>query len=113
MTNWESLYEKALDKVEASIRKVRGVLLAYNTNIDAIKYLKREDLEKRIEKVGKEEVLRYSEELPKEIETIPQLLGSILWSIKRGKAAELLVVSREVREYMRKWGWDELRMGDK
>ncbi|HII60192.1 ADP-specific glucokinase [Pyrococcus horikoshii] len=111
MTNWESLYEKALDKVEASIRKVRGVLLAYNTNIDAIKYLKREDLEKRIEKVGKEEVLRYSEELPKEIETIPQLLGSILWSIKRGKAAELLVVSREVREYMRKWGWDELRMG--
>ncbi|CAB50359.1 ADP-specific glucokinase [Pyrococcus abyssi] len=109
--SWDEMYRDAYERVLNSIGKIKGVMLAYNTNIDAIKYLKREDLERRIEEAGKDEVLRYSDELPKKINTIQQLLGSILWSVKRGKAAELLVEDREVRNYMRQWGWDELRMG--
>ncbi|AEC52120.1 ADP-dependent glucokinase [Pyrococcus sp. NA2] len=108
---WDELYSEAYGKVLKAIKSVKGVILAYNTNIDAIKYLKREDLERRIEEAGKGEVLKYSDELPKKINTVQQLLGSILWSVKRGKAAELLVEDRGVREYMREWGWDELRMG--
>ncbi len=108
---WDGLYASAFERVKASMGNVKGVLLAYNTNIDAIKYLERGDLEARIEKAGKEEVLRYSEELPEKITSVPQLLGSILWSVRRGKAAELFVESCPVRFYMRRWGWDELRMG--
>ena len=108
---WDALYSSAFEKVREGIGKVGGVLLAYNTNIDAIKYLEKDDLEERIERAGKEEVLRYSEELPEKITSVPQLLGSILWSIRRGKAAELFVESPSVRLYMRQWGWDELRMG--
>ena len=108
---WEGLYASAFERVKANMGKVNGVLLAYNTNIDAINYLERRDLEERIERAGKEEVLRYSEELPERITSVPQLLGSILWSIRRGKAAELFVESCTVRFYMRQWGWDELRMG--
>ncbi|MFA4647534.1 ADP-specific glucokinase [Pyrococcus kukulkanii] len=111
MTEWEGLYKGAIEKAIKSVPKVKGVLLGYNTNIDAIKYLNSKDLEKRIEKAGKEEVLKYSEELPEKITSIPQLLGSILWSIRRGKAAELFVESCPVRFYMKRWGWDELRMG--
>lgn len=69
------------------------------------------DLEERIIKAGKEEVIKYSEELPDKINTVSQLLGSILWSIRRGKAAELFVESCPVRFYMKRWGWNELRMG--
>ncbi len=108
---WDGLYASAFERVKANMGKVNGVLLAYNTNIDAINYLERRDLEERIERAGKEEVLRYSEELPERITSVPQLLGSILWSIRRGKAAELFVESCTVRFYMRQWGWDELRMG--
>ena len=108
---WEGLYASAFERVKANMGKVNGVLLAYNTNIDAINYLERRDLEERIERAGMEEVLRYSEELPERITSVPQLLGSILWSIRRGKAAELFVESCTVRFYMRQWGWDELRMG--
>ncbi|WP_297536487.1 ADP-specific glucokinase [Thermococcus sp.] len=108
---WDGLYASAFERVKASIGNVEGVLLAYNTNIDAIRYLERDDLEARIERAGKEEVLRYSEELPERITSVPQLLGSILWSVRRGKAAELFVESCSVRFYMRRWGWDELRMG--
>ena len=108
---WDGLYASAFERVKASMGNVKGVLLAYNTNIDAIKYLERGDLEARIEKAGKEEVLRYSEKLPESIKSVPQLLGSILWSVRRGKAAELFVESCPVRFYMRRWGWDELRMG--
>ncbi len=108
---WDGLYASAFEKVKDSIGNAGRVLLAYNTNIDAIKYMNSRDLEERIEKAGKEEVLRYSEELPEKITSVQQLLGSILWSVKRGKAAELFVESCPVRFYMKRWGWDELRMG--
>ncbi len=108
---WDALYSSAFESVKGRIGRVGKVLLAYNTNIDAVKYLDGRDLEGRIEKTGKDEVLRYAEELPGRIESVPQLLGSILWSVKRGKAAELFVESCSTRFYMRGWGWDELRMG--
>ena len=108
---WDALYSSAFEGVRGRIGGVGRVLLAYNTNIDAIKYLDGKDLEGRVEKAGKEEVLRYSEGLPGRIENVPQLLGSILWSIRRGKAAELFVESCSTRFYMKRWGWDELRMG--
>ncbi|ASJ08734.1 ADP-dependent glucokinase [Thermococcus siculi] len=111
MMSWDSLYSSAFDRIKGRIGKAGTVLLAYNTNIDAIKYLKREDLKSRVEKAGKEEVLRYSDELPPRISTVQELLGSILWSVRRGKAAELFVESCPVRFYMKRWGWDELRMG--
>jgi len=108
---WDALYSSAFDRVRESIGRVGRVLLAYNTNIDAIKYLDPKDLEERVEKAGKEEVFRFSEELPKKITSVKHLLGGILWSVRRGKAAELFVESCLVRFYMKKWGWDELRMG--
>ena len=108
---WDALYSSAFESVKGRIGRVGRVLLAYNTNIDAIKYLDWRDLEGRIEKAGKDEIFRYAEELPERIENIPQLLGSILWSIRSGKAAELFVESCSTRFYMRRWGWDELRMG--
>ncbi|HDZ35827.1 MAG TPA: ADP-specific glucokinase [Thermococcus sp.] len=108
---WDALYSSAFDRVRESIGRVGRVLLAYNTNIDAIKYLDPKDLEERVEKAGKEEVFRFSEELPKKITSVEHLLGGILWSVRRGKAAELFVESCLVRFYMKKWGWDELRMG--
>nr|WP_206204564.1 ADP-specific glucokinase [Thermococcus sp. 21S7] len=109
--SWDALYSSAFDKVRENIGKIGGVLLAYNTNIDAIKYLDPTDLERRIERAGKDEALRYSDELPEKITSVEHLLGGILWSIRRGKAAELFVDSCTVRFYMRQWGWDELRMG--
>ena len=108
---WDDLYASAFERVRRSIESIERVLLAYNTNIDALKYLRQKDLEDRVEKAGKDEVLRYADKLPKRIDNVPQLLGSILWSIKRGKAAELFVESCSTRFYMRQWGWDELRMG--
>ncbi|WP_297495944.1 ADP-specific glucokinase [Thermococcus sp.] len=108
---WDGLYASAFEKINERIGNTGRVLLAYNTNIDAIKYLNSGDLKDRIEKAGKEEVLRYSNELPEKIRSVQQLLGSILWSVKRGKAAELFVESCPVRFYMKRWGWNELRMG--
>ncbi|WP_258084809.1 ADP-specific glucokinase [Thermococcus thermotolerans] len=109
--SWDALYSSAFDKVRGNIGNVGGVLLAYNTNIDAIKYLDSRDLERRINSVGKDEVMRYSDEIPEKITSLEHLLGGILWSVRRGKAAELFVESCTVRFYMKRWGWDELRMG--
>ncbi|ASJ11295.1 ADP-dependent glucokinase [Thermococcus sp. P6] len=109
--SWDALYSSAFREVRGRIGRVGRVLLAYNTNIDAVKYLNSDDLEGRIRETGVEEVLRYSDELPGRITSLEHLFGGILWSVKRGKAAELFVESCSVRFYMKRWGWDELRMG--
>lgn len=72
---WDDLYSAAFQRVRERFWKVGNVLLAYNTNIDAIRYLDSSDLEARIEKVGKEEVPQFSEELPERITQVQHLLG--------------------------------------
>lgn len=72
---WDDLYSAAFHRVRERLWKIGNVLLAYNTNIDAIRYLDSSDLEARIEKVGKEEVPQFSEELPERITQVQHLLG--------------------------------------
>nr|5O5X_A Chain A, ADP-dependent glucokinase,ADP-dependent glucokinase,ADP-dependent glucokinase [Thermococcus litoralis DSM 5473]5O5X_B Chain B, ADP-dependent glucokinase,ADP-dependent glucokinase,ADP-dependent glucokinase [Thermococcus litoralis DSM 5473]5O5Y_A Chain A, ADP-dependent glucokinase,ADP-dependent glucokinase,ADP-dependent glucokinase [Thermococcus litoralis DSM 5473]5O5Y_B Chain B, ADP-dependent glucokinase,ADP-dependent glucokinase,ADP-dependent glucokinase [Thermococcus litoralis DSM 5 len=108
---WKRLYVNAFENALNAIPNVKGVLLAYNTNIDAIKYLDADDLEKRVTEKGKEKVFEIIENPPEKISSIEELLGGILRSIKLGKAMEWFVESEEVRRYLREWGWDELRIG--
>ena len=53
---WKTLYMEAYESVTNAMPRVRGVLLAYNTNVDGLKYLETDDLERRIEALGKERV---------------------------------------------------------
>jgi len=108
---WKSLYVNALENALNAVPNVNGVLLAYNTNIDAIKYLDKEDLEKRITEIGKEKVFEMVEKPPEKISSLEELFAGILRSIKLGKAMEWFVESEGVRKYLREWGWDELRIG--
>ncbi len=108
---WKGLYMNAYENVTNAMPRVRGVLLAYNTNVDGLKYLETNDLEERIERVGRERVFELVEKPPGRIRNLEELFAGILWSITHGKAAEWFVESDEVREYLMEWGWDELRMG--
>jgi len=108
---WKRLYVNAFENALNAIPNVKGVLLGYNTNVDAIKYLDKDDLEKRITEIGKEKVFEVIENPPEKISSLEDLFGGILRSIKLGKAMEWFVDSEEVREYLRKWGWNELRIG--
>ncbi|WP_457754516.1 ADP-specific glucokinase [Thermococcus sp.] len=108
---WKSLYVNAFENATNALPRVRGVLLAYNTNIDAIKYLDKEDLEERVEKVGKKRVFELMENPPEKVTSLEELFAGILRSIKLGKAMEWFVEDKGVRNYLREWGWDELRIG--
>ncbi|HHH99873.1 MAG TPA: ADP-specific glucokinase [Thermococcus litoralis] len=108
---WKRLYVNAFENALNAIPNVKGVLLGYNTNVDAIKYLDKDELEKRITEIGKEKVFEVIENPPEKILSLEDLFGGILRSIKLGKAMEWFVESEEVREYLREWGWNELRIG--
>lgn len=108
---WKSLYVNAFENATNALPRVKGVLLAYNTNIDAIKYLDSKDLEGRIEKVGKKRVFELMENPPEKVTSLEELFAGILRSIKLGKAMEWFVEDRGVRNYLREWGWNELRIG--
>ncbi|WP_436317662.1 ADP-specific glucokinase [Thermococcus aggregans] len=108
---WKRLYVNALENALNAIPNIEGVLLGYNTNIDAIKYLDKDDLEKRIEEIGKDKVFKVIENPSEKISSLEDLFGGILRSIKLGKAMEWFVESEEVRKYLREWEWDELRIG--
>ncbi|WP_169738674.1 ADP-specific glucokinase [Palaeococcus pacificus] len=111
MRLWKRLYVDAFERTTNVLPKVRGVLLAYNTNIDAIKYLDKEDLEKRVEEVGRENVFEFIEKPSEKVSSLEELFAGILRSIKYGKAMEWFVENNEVRAYLKEWGWDELRIG--
>ncbi|KPU63632.1 ADP-dependent glucokinase [Thermococcus sp. EP1] len=108
---WKRLYVQAFEDATNALPNISGVLLAYNTNIDAIKYLDKEDLEQKINEIGKENVFKIIENPPEKIASLEHLFGGILRSIKLGKAMEWFVENEEVRKYLRDWGWDELRIG--
>ena len=86
---WKNLYINAFENAVNAIPNVEGVLLAYNTNIDVIKYLDKDDLEKRINQIGKERVFEVIETPTERISSLEHLFGGILRSIKLGKAISL------------------------
>ncbi|WP_456321067.1 ADP-specific glucokinase [Palaeococcus sp. (in: euryarchaeotes)] len=108
---WKGMYVNAFERTINALPEVEGVLVAYNTNIDAIKYLNGEELEMAVENAGKEEIFGLVDNPPERITSLKDLFAGILRSIKYGKAAEWFVESGEVRGYLREWGWDELRIG--
>lgn len=68
--NWDGFYVFVFERICDNIGKVGNVFLVYNINIDVIKYFEREDFERRIGVVGREEVFFYLEKFFKRIESV-------------------------------------------
>lgn len=110
--NWEKHYENAYFTITRSLKDVRGVFVAYNSNIDAIKHVNEEEVRKLVDLLGcsaiQEQVVQY----PREIKNPVDLMARLVISMRDGKAAEVPTYNTDIHEWlMDNLGFDRARMG--
>lgn len=97
---WERKYLEAYSDVKGSIGNVRGVFVAYNTNIDAIKHIGDKDISRLLRAVDLEEVQRKVFDYPRQIDTPSDLLARLVIAMRDGKAAEVPTYTPATHEWL-------------
>jgi ADP-dependent phosphofructokinase/glucokinase len=110
--DWEKHYEDAYVNITHSLKDIRGVFVAYNSNIDAIKRLNEDEISNLIGILGcstiQEQVIQY----PREIKDPVDLMARLVISMRDGKAAEVPTYNTDLHEWlMDNLGFDRARMG--
>jgi ADP-dependent phosphofructokinase/glucokinase len=89
-----------------------SVFLAYNANVDAIKYLNDEDIQKIIDFFEVNDIIKRIEEYPRVIKNPLDFIARLVHSMKAGKPAEVpLYGGRELNKWFDQFEYDEERMG--
>ncbi len=113
-TNWQTLYETALDKSFPALESIPGVIFGFHSTIDGLKRVVPEEIEKVLKEnpALEEEVSRRLGTLPAEIRTPADLLVGLASSLQRGKALQLMIREEAVYQWvMDNLGYDQIRMG--
>ncbi|MEM2905670.1 MAG: ADP-dependent glucokinase/phosphofructokinase [Candidatus Bathyarchaeia archaeon] len=112
--DWESRYIDALGKAAESIRPVRGIIVAYNTNIDGLKTVNGRWLSQLLAEDAdlKERVAEKFRETPGEVTDLSDLVAALLYYMREGAGGERLILAEDVFQWLsRAFGPGELRMG--
>jgi len=110
---WNRKYAEAINHVKLIIRNIQGIITAFNVNIDALHFVKNEEIEKKlaVPEVLKE-TLQNLKSLPFKIETPSEFLAGLIFTMKTGHGCEWIIHKREVFEWiLTNFSIDELRMG--
>ncbi|MHA1362950.1 MAG: ADP-dependent glucokinase/phosphofructokinase [Candidatus Freyarchaeota archaeon] len=110
---WARKYDRALSEVKESIKYCRMFVTGFNTNIDGLRHVEGEEIERIVtEKNLAGEIVSKLENPPREIRTLSDLLAGILFCAENGVGEEWFIRELEVFETIRSiFGYDRLRMG--
>lgn len=109
---WDARYGEAFKSVRSSISGVRGVFVAYNSNVDAIKHIRPGDVERLLRNVDLEKVQDKIYSYPRQIDTPYDFLARLLIAMRDGKAAEVPTYSTDIHEWLTdNLVFDTARMG--
>jgi ADP-dependent phosphofructokinase/glucokinase len=112
MQEWEQHYIDAFCNVKEAIPYLDGMLVAYNSNIDAIKHLTETDISKLIGLFNEAEIQERIEAYPREINDPLDLMARLLISMREGKAAEIPTYTSDIHEWLKgHLGFDYACMG--
>ncbi len=112
--DWHRRYIEALERVPESIHAVRGIIVAYNTNIDGLKTVDGRWLSQLLAEDAelKRRVAAKWEEAPGEINDLSDLIAALLYHMKRGIGGERLIFAESVFHWLSQaFGLGEFRMG--
>ncbi len=109
---WEQRHIEAFYNVKETIPYLDGMLVAYNSNIDAIKHLTEADLSKLIGLFKDTEIIERIETYPREIKDPLDFIARLFISMREGKAAEIPTHNSDIHEWLKDHlGFDYARMG--
>jgi len=107
ITNYEDCLECIRDISNTSI------FLAYNVNVDAIKFFKKgNDIQNLINQFSSEDILNKIKEYPRIITNPLDFIARLIYSMKTGKPSEVPTIEdKSLEEWFNKLKYDEERMG--
>jgi len=99
---WARKYDRALSEVKESIKYCRMFVTGFNTNIDGLRHVEGEEIERIVtEKNLAGEIVSKLENPPREIRTLSDLLAGILFCAENGVGEEWFIRELEVFETIR------------
>ncbi|NYT19115.1 MAG: ADP-specific phosphofructokinase [Methanosarcinales archaeon] len=112
MWEWDSIYHKSYEDIRSSIEDVRGIFVAYNSNIDAIKHVGVVDIEHLLMNVELKDVQEKVFEYPRQIESPSDLVARLIIAMRDGKAAEVPTNTTAIHDWLTDHlVFDSARMG--
>ena len=109
---WEQRHTEAYYNVKETIPYLDGMLVAYNSNIDAIKHLTEADLSRLIGLFKDTEIIERIETYPREIKDPLDFMARLFISMREGRAAEIPTHNSDIHEWLKDHlGFDYARMG--
>ena len=89
-----------------------SIYTAYNTNVDAIVYLKGETVQKLIDEFGADKVRKRMEEYPRQIEEPLDFVARLVHALKTGKPMAVPLINEELHGWFdSRFNYDVERMG--
>ncbi|WMW21245.1 ADP-specific phosphofructokinase [Methanolobus mangrovi] len=112
IADWEKRYSEAVSNVKGQLENVRGVFVAYNSNVDAMKHIKEAEIKKLIGIIGCEKIHERIVEYPREIRDPVDFMARLIIAMRDGKAAEVPTYTTDIHEWlMDNLVFDSARMG--
>ncbi|MDW7732169.1 MAG: ADP-specific phosphofructokinase [Methanolobus sp.] len=109
---WEKHYAEAYANIKDSLKDIRGVFVAYNSNIDAIKHINEEEMKKLVGILGCGSIQQRVVEYPRVIDDPVDFMARLVISMRDGKAAEVPTHTTDIHEWlMDNLVFDNARMG--
>lgn len=112
ISEWEQQHNDTYFEMKDDLKKVRGVFVAYNCNIDAIRHIDENDINKLLELVDEKKVKSRLMEYPRQIDSPEDFVARLIISMRDGKAAEVPTYTLDIHEWLSEnLGSDVSRMG--
>ncbi len=100
MEEWDAEYVQAYELMKGSLDDIKGMFVAYNSNVDALKHLKEDDMARLIRAVDQDEVARKLFEYPRQIDVPSDLVARLIIAMRDGKAAEVPAYTTHIHEWL-------------
>ena len=108
---FDTEYSRALQLGIEKINNNTGTAVAFHSVLDGFLRLDQNKIEKIIEAAGLDQTI-LAEEIPPEIHTPLDFIKGLLFSLKHGKALQLMVRSADTFRWMKEYAcYDQLRLG--
>ncbi|RLF93172.1 hypothetical protein DRN45_05900, partial [Thermococci archaeon] len=98
--SWETLYKKSLDHIK-ELNSVKNILLGYNIDIDLVKYVTQDFVDKK-------QIEKYY--LKDKLKTMEDFFSGLFYSMELGKGFEVQI-NKELYKKLLNFSYDEERMG--
>ncbi len=112
LAQWEMHYDDAFFDIRRSLDNVRGMFVAYNSNIDAIKHISEKDISKLLTLVDLASIQEKVANYPREVASPADFISRLIIAMRDGKAAEVPTYTNDIHEWLTdNLVFDDARMG--